>query len=95
MNPVVCFGLSKNRTHRSGGVIRSAEQELGAFFSAVLQMFGREQAEISAEDWLQELAAIDGLPSSARDWRLITVKASTRLATRVKAGFLSVEFTNA
>jgi alkylhydroperoxidase/carboxymuconolactone decarboxylase family protein YurZ len=74
-----------------------AEQELSAFFNAVTQLFGSEQAELAAEDWLREVIEIDGLPASTREWRLITAKASTRLARRVNASFLSLssEFTHA
>ena len=60
-----------------------AERELSAFFSAVKELFGREQAELSAEDWLHELNESNGLPASTRQWRLITTKVSTRLASRV------------
>jgi hypothetical protein len=55
-----------------------AERELSAFFSTVSQLFGSEQAELSAEDWLHGLIEIDGRPASAREWRLITAKVSTR-----------------
>ena len=72
-----------------------AEQELSAFFNAVTELFGLEQAELSAEDWLRELSEIDVLPTSAREWRSITAKVSTRLASRVNASPLSTEFTNA
>jgi len=72
-----------------------AERELSAFFNAVTQLFGSEQAELSAEDWLQELIEIDGLPTSAREWRLITAKVSTRLPSGVNTSSLSTEFTNA
>jgi hypothetical protein len=65
------------------GLIPMAEQELAAFFNAVTELFGSELAELSAEDWLQELTAIDALPVSAREWRLITARASTRLASRL------------
>jgi hypothetical protein len=68
-----------------------AERELSAFFNAVTQLFGSEQAELSAEDWLHELIEIDALLASAREWRLITAKASTRLASRVIASPLSAE----
>ena len=68
-----------------------AERELSAFFNAVTQLFGAEQAELSAEDWLHELIEIDGLPTSAREWRFITAKVSTRLASRVRASSLSTE----
>ena len=60
-----------------------AEQELTAFFSAVTEMFGSEQAEHSACDWLRELEAVHHLPASTREWRLITIKVATRVANRV------------
>ncbi len=95
MNPVLCFRSSISLNSRSTYRMKAAEHELASFFNAVKQLFGREQAELSAKDWLDELARIDGLPSSARDWRSVTVKASARLATRVNASLLSAEFTNA
>jgi hypothetical protein len=60
MNQIVSYGSAKNSNSRSVGLMMSAEQELAAFFNAVKQMFGREQAELSAKDWLDELAEIDG-----------------------------------
>src|SRR5215472_4316362 len=66
------------------GFVPLAEQELAAFFNAVTELFGSELAQLSAEDWLQELIAIDALPASAREWRLITARASTRLASRLR-----------
>lgn len=62
-----------------------AEQELAAFFNAVTALFGSEQAELSANDWMNELKAIAGLPTSTREWRLITYRVSARLASRVNA----------
>jgi|SRR5579864_2793851 len=75
-----------------------AERELSAFFNAVTQLFGSEQADLAAEDWLHELIKIDRLPASAREWRLITAKVSTRLPGGVNVSSpssLSAEFTNA
>jgi hypothetical protein len=72
-----------------------AERELSAFFNAVTQLFGSEQAELSAKDWLQELMVAEGLPASTREWRLLTAKASTRLASRLSVSSLSTEFINA
>jgi hypothetical protein len=72
-------------------LITMAERELSAFLNAVTQSFGSEQAELSAEDWLQELIEIDGLPASAREWRLITAQVSIRLAARMSASSLSPE----
>jgi hypothetical protein len=79
----------KNHDLGCDGVTTMAEQELAAFFSAVTELFGLELAELSAEDWLHALGAIDGLPSSAREWRRITLNICTRLAGRVNALSLS------
>jgi hypothetical protein len=95
MNPLVRYEPSRNSNPPCSDLMTMAERELSAFFNAVAQLFGSEQAELSAEDWLQELIEIDGLPASIREWRLVTAKASTRLASRVRASSLSTEFANA
>ena len=74
---------------------RMAEQELSAFFNAVTQLFGSEQAGLAAEDWLGELIESDGLPTSMGEWQLFAAKASARLASRVNALPQSTAFTNA
>ena len=62
-----------------------AERELGAFFSAVSELFGSEQARLAVEDWLDELELMETLPGlTVRNWRSITIAASARLAIRVK-----------
>jgi hypothetical protein len=65
-----------------------AERELSAFVTAIKRLFGSEQANLSAEDWLQELMVIDTVPASAREWRSLTTKAATRLACRVSSSTL-------
>ena len=95
MNPLAGYKPSRNSYPHCADLITMAERELSAFFNAVTQLFGSEQAQVSAEDWLHELIEIDGLPTSAREWRLITAKVSTRLASRVNASSLSTQFTNA
>jgi hypothetical protein len=95
MDPLARYKTPKNSTPPCPDLMMMAERELSAFFNAVTQSFGSEQAELSAEDWLQELIEIDGLPASAREWRLITAKVSTRLPSGVNASSLSTEFTNA
>ena len=63
-----------------------AERELGAFISAVTELFSSEQARLAAEDWLDELVLMEALPGlTSRDWRLITIAASARLANRLNA----------
>jgi alkylhydroperoxidase/carboxymuconolactone decarboxylase family protein YurZ len=95
MNRLAGYKSSINSNPRCADLMTMAERELSAFFNTVTQLFGSEQAELSAEDWLHELIETDDLPTSAREWILITAKVSTRLASRVSASSLSTEFTNA
>ncbi len=95
MNPLARHKSVKDPNPGCADFMTMAEQELSAFFNAVTDLFGSEQAEVSAEDWLRELIAIDGLPASTREWRLITAKVSTRLANRGNASSLSTKFINA
>jgi hypothetical protein len=48
-----------------------AERELGAFISALTELFGSEQVSLAAEDWLDELLLIEALrPDGLIDRRL-------------------------
>jgi hypothetical protein len=61
-----------------------AERELAAFMRAVTELFGAEQARLSAEDWLDESGSKDSPPrSTTQDWRAVTVAAAARLAKRL------------
>ena len=61
--------------------INMAERELSAFIRAVTELFGPEQAKLSTEDWLDESELMDSPPrATSRDWRVVTVAASARLA---------------
>jgi plasmid stabilization system protein ParE len=80
--------LSHSEPHQNGSSICAelmirAERELSAFFSAVAELFGPEQAALAAKDWLQQLEVMTDLPTSSRDWRLMSIEASARLAKRV------------
>jgi hypothetical protein len=77
--------LVLNRPLTTHDLLAMANRELSAFFSAVAELFGSEQAERSADDWLQELMASHDLPASTRQWRTLTVTAAARLASRVNA----------
>jgi hypothetical protein len=60
-----------------------AERELSAFIAAVTELFGAEEARLSAEDWLDELELMDIPPRpTTRDWLSVTIAASARLASR-------------
>jgi hypothetical protein len=80
--------LSHSEPHQNGNSVCAelmirAERELSAFFSAVAELFGPEQAALAANDWLQQLEVMTNLPTSSRDWRLMSIEASARLAKRV------------
>ena len=64
--------------------IHLAERELSSFMAAVKELYGPEEASLSANDWLDESELMDSPPrSEVRDWRAVTIAASARLASRV------------
>ena len=95
MNSLARYKASNETNSPCPDLMAMAERELAAFFNATTQLFGSGEAELSAKDWLQELIVVEGLPASTREWRLITAKASTRLATRLSVSSLSTGFVNA
>ena len=61
-----------------------AEREFSAFFAAVETLFGPKEAELSAEDWLNATEQVLGENQlTHRDWRTVTIVASSRLAHRM------------
>ena len=69
-----------------------AERELSSFVAAVTELYGPQQAELAARDWLDESDLIDSPPrSEERDWRSVTIAAAARLANRVNAKHASVD----
>ena len=61
-----------------------AERELSSFIEAVTELYGPEQARVSARDWLDESDSMDSPPfSTEREWRAVTIAASARLARRL------------
>ena len=61
-----------------------AIRELGAFIHVVSELYGSEEARLSAQDWLDELELLDCMPEpTPRDWRSVTAAAASRLAKRV------------
>jgi hypothetical protein len=75
--------LFKNHTARCAELTDMAEKELAAFFGAMTELFGSEEARLSAEAWLNELVATKSLPCSPETWRRFTVDASARLVNRL------------
>ena len=67
-------------------LVRRTERELGAFISAVTELYGAEQARLSAIDWLDQFECInDASGSTTHDWRLVTVRAAVCLVNRLRA----------
>ena len=63
----------------------SAEKELSAFFAAVHQLFGAEQAQKAAENGIEELEELDWSSEvSVIDWRRVTIAAAARFVSRDK-----------
>ena len=61
-----------------------AKRELSAFIRAVTQLYGPEQAKVTAEDWLNESELMDSpCLLTSRHWRMVTIAASVRLANRL------------
>jgi hypothetical protein len=61
-----------------------AEREFAAFTRAVTELFGPEEARLSAEDWLNEVASTSCLPGpTTREWRMVTVASLARLTIRM------------
>lgn len=89
MNQVAIHYAPKDITPRCAGAMTAAERELNSFFTAVSDLYGAEQAELSADDWLDELMTTEVPPSSTRAWRGITLRASARLAARVQSPALA------
>ena len=98
MNRLTSYKVATTPNPHCDDLMTMAERELSAFFNAVTQLFGSEQADLSADDWLHELSEIGSLPTSAREWRLITAKVLTQIPGGENASSpstLPAEFTNA
>ena len=68
-------------------IVSTAERVLGAFISAVTELYGPEQARISAEDWIEEFESMDTMPGlTTGNLRSITIAAAGRLASRSICG---------
>ena len=66
-------------------LLASAEKELSAFIAAVDQLFGAEQAQKAAENWVEELEETDWWSgASVIDWRGITIAAAARFVGRCR-----------
>ena len=82
--PIPLLEWKNRHSQADADLLVIAERELGAFIRAVTDLFGPEQARLSAEDWVDELELMDALPGpTRRDWGSVTVAASAQLARRL------------
>jgi DNA-directed RNA polymerase specialized sigma24 family protein len=68
MNQLFVNAPTDHHNSTCAELVTMAERELAVLFTAVTELFGSEQARLSAEDWLHVLAAMNGLPASTREW---------------------------
>lgn len=76
------------RVHPSGegGVASAPERELLNFIDSVAMLIGQGSTRTLTELWLDELACMDCVPDpNGTDWRMVSLAASARLASRLIA----------
>jgi hypothetical protein len=65
--------------------LASAEKELSAFVAAVHQLFGAEQGQKAAKNWIEVLEETDwSSEASDIDWRGVTIAAAARFVGRCR-----------
>lgn len=81
-----------NSQRNCTGLLRMAERELAAVFASVTELFGSEQARLTAKDWVEIMESLDALEDlTNRDWRQISISALARLASRLNAAATLIE----
>lgn len=64
--------------------VTMAERELTAFISFATNLLGSEPTKFLTDIWLDELACMETMPGpTSPDWRVVTIAATARLATRL------------
>ncbi len=78
-----CLNIAEtgNQSQAKCNLFMSAMKELAAFFTAIDNLFGTEQARRSALNWIEELESIDWqIEDSMPNWRQATEAASALLS---------------
>ena len=66
--------------------VSEPQRELNSFINSMSGLIGPITSECLTELWLDELACMDCIPGSESfDWRLVSLSASAKLASRVIA----------
>jgi hypothetical protein len=67
-------------------LLRTAERELSAFYTAILRRYGPEEARRAAYDWIEEMETMDWpLDETVPNWRHVSIAAANCLSSRVIA----------
>ena len=65
-------------------LLRTAEKELSAFYTATLRRYGPEEARKAAHDWIEEVETMDWpAEGTIPNWRHVSIVAADCLASRV------------
>jgi hypothetical protein len=65
-------------------LLRTAERELAAFYTAVARRYGPEEARRAAYDWIKEMETMDWpLDGVVPNWRHVSIVVADSLASRV------------
>ncbi len=79
------IGVNDQEGRSIAPLLASAEKELSAFVAAVRQLFGAEQAQKAAGNWIEEFEKTDwSSEASVIDWRGVTIAAAARFVGRDK-----------
>ncbi len=66
----------------NSSLLMEAEAHLGAFHQTVLRLYGPEEAQKAAEDWIHALESAPPCEEPIR-WRQLSLAGADRLATRL------------
>jgi hypothetical protein len=67
-----------------GDLLRTAERELAAFYTAVVGRYGPEEARRAAYDWIAEMETMGWpLDGAVPNWRRVSISAANCLSSRV------------
>ena len=65
-------------------LLRTAERELAAFYTAVVRRYGPEEARRAAYDWIEEMETMDWpLDETIPNWRHVSIVTADCVASRV------------
>jgi hypothetical protein len=81
-NPIVA--TQQASAARVSDLLRTAERELSAFYTAILGRYGPEEARKTAHDWIEEVETMDWpVDGAIPNWRRVSIAAANCLASRV------------